>query len=143
MLVLLAIDELHVIILDTELYAPGLSAISHHVDVYWHKLSSQPITPANNNGSEQIGQTATTIFNHGARKIANKYHYDLDPKMKDHSVCLTSLAKVFQFKVASEQEIDVRRHYFFLEHFLCHDYVARASEIWCRQLVCRVIQKKS
>ena len=28
MSVLLAIDELHVIILDTELYAPGLSAIS-------------------------------------------------------------------------------------------------------------------
>ena len=142
MLVLLAIDELHVIILDTELYAPGLSAISHHVDVYWHKLSSQPITPANNNGSEQIGQTATTIFNHGTQKIANKYHYDLDPKTKENLVCLTYLAKVFQFKVASEQEIDVRRHYF-LEHFLCHDYVARASEIWCRQLVCRVIQKKS
>ena len=113
MLLLLAIDELHVIILDTELYAPGLSAISHHVDVYWHKLSSQPITPANNNGSEQIGQTATTIFNHGTRKIANKYHYDLDPKMKENSVYLTYLAKVFQFKVASEQEIDVRRHYFF------------------------------
>ena len=105
MLVLLAIDELHVIILDTELYAPGLSAISHLVDVYWHKLSSQPITPANNNGSEQIGQTATTIF--------NKYHYDLDPKTKENLVCLTYLAKVFQFKVASEQEIDVRRHYFF------------------------------
>ena len=142
MLVLLAIDELHVIILDTELYAPGLSAISHLVDVYWHKLSSQPITPAKNNGSEQIGQTATTIFNHGTQKIVNKYHYDLDPKTKENLVCLTYLAKVFQFKVASEQEIDVRRHYF-LEHFLCHDYVARASEIWCRQLVCRVIQKKS
>ena len=59
---LLAIDELHVIIPDTELYAPGLLAISPHVDVYWHKISSQPITSANNNGSEQIGQTVTTLF---------------------------------------------------------------------------------
>ena len=82
-LFLLAIDKFHGIIPDTKQYAPGLSAISHHVDVYWHNLSSQPITPANNNSSEQIGQTATTIFNHGARKIANKYHYDLDPKMKE------------------------------------------------------------
>ena len=111
-LVLLAIDELHVIISHTELYAPGLSAISPHVVVYWHKISSQSITPANNNGSEQIGQTATTIFNRGTRKIANKYHYDLDPKMKDNPVCLTYLAKVFKHKVASEQETDVRRHYF-------------------------------
>ena len=128
MSVLLAIDELHVIILDTELYAPGLSAMSHHVDVYWHKLISQPITPANNNGSEQIDQTATTIFNHGTQEIVNKYHFDLDPKMKDNSVCLTSLAKVFKHKVTSEQETDVRRNYFFSEQFLCHDYVARASE---------------
>ena len=67
--VLLAFDELHVIIPDTELYAPGMSAISPHVDVYWHKISSQPITTANNNGSEQIGQTATTIFNHGTQEI--------------------------------------------------------------------------
>ena len=114
MSVLLAIDELHIIIPDTELYAPGLSAFSPHVDVYWHKnISSQPITPANNNGSEQIGQTATTIFNRGTRKIANKFHYDLDPKMKDNSVCLTSLAKVFKHKVTSEQETDVQRNYFF------------------------------
>ena len=140
--VLLAIDKFHVIIPDTEQYAPGLSAISPHVDVYWHKIRSQPITPANNNGSEQIGQTATTIFNHCTQEIVNKYHSDIDPKMKDNSVCLTSLAKVFKHKVTSEQETDVRRHYF-LEHFLCHDYVARASEIWCRHLVCRVIQKKS
>ena len=46
-------------------------------------------------------------------KIVNKYHYDLDPKMKDNSVCLTYLAKVFKHKVASEQETDVRRHYLF------------------------------
>ena len=143
MLVLLAIYKLHVIILDTELYAPGLSAISPHMDVHWHKIRSQPITPTNNNGSEQNSQTATTIFNHCTQEVVNKYHYDLDPKMQDTSVCLTYLAKVFQFKVASEQETDVRRHYFFLEHFLCHDYVARASEIWCRQFVCRAIQKKS
>ena len=142
MSVLLAIDELHVIIPDTELYATGLSAISPHVDVYWHKISYQPITPANNNGSEQIGQTATTIFNRGTRKIVNKYHYDLDPKMKDNSVCLTYLTKVFKHKVTSEQEADVRRHYIFLEHFLCHDYVARASENWCRHLVCGVIRQK-
>ena len=32
--VLLAIDKFHVIIPDTELYDPGLSAISPHVDVY-------------------------------------------------------------------------------------------------------------
>ena len=95
MLVLLAIDELHVLISHTELYAPGLSAISPHVVVHWHKICSQPITPANNNGSEQIGQTATTIFNCGTREIINKYHYDLDPMMKDNSVCLTSLAKFF------------------------------------------------
>ena len=101
MSVLLAIDELHVIITDTELYAPGLSAILPHVDVYWHKISYQPITPANNNGSEQFGQTATTIFNHSTQKIVNKYHSDIDPKMKDNSVCLTSLAKVFKHKVTS------------------------------------------
>ena len=59
---LLAIDKFHVIIPDTEQYAPGLSAISPHMDVHWHKIRSQPITPANNNGSEQISQTATTIF---------------------------------------------------------------------------------
>ena len=113
MSVLLAIDELHVIIPDTELYAPGLSAISPHVDVYWHKISSQPITPANNNGSEQIVQTATTIFNHGTQEIVNKYHSDLDPKIKDNAVCLTYLAKVLKHKVTSEQETDVRRNYFF------------------------------
>ena len=113
MSVLLAIDELHVIIPDTELYAPGLSAISPHVDVYWHNISSQPITTTNNNGSEQIGQTVTTIFNHGTQEIVNKYHSDLDPKMKDNSVCLTSLAKVFKHKVTSEQETDVQRNYFF------------------------------
>ena len=106
------------------------------------KIRSQPITPANNNGSEQISQTATTIFNHCTKEVVNKYHYDLDPKMKDNSVCLTSPAKVFKHKVTSEQETDVRRHYF-LEHFLCHNYVARASENWCRHLACRVIQKKS
>ena len=135
MLVLLAIDELHVLISHTELYAPGLSAISPHVVVYWHKIISQPITPANNNGSKQIGQTATTIFNRGTRKIANKYHCDLDPKKKDNSVCLTYLAKVFKHQVTSEQETDVRRNYF-LEQFLCHDYVARASENRYRHLVC-------
>ena len=113
MLVLLAIDELHVIISHMELYVPGLSAISPHVVVYWHKISSTPITPANNSGSEQIGQTATTIFNHGTQEIVNKYHSDLDPKMKDNSVCLTYLAKVFKHKVTSEQETDVRRNYFF------------------------------
>ena len=80
---------------------------SPHVDVYWHKLSSQPITPANNNGSEQIGQIATTIFNHCTQEDDNKYHYDLDPKMKDNSVCLTYLAKVSKHKVTSEQETDV------------------------------------
>jgi len=111
--VLLAIDKFHVIIPDTEQYAPGLSAISPHVDVYWHKISSQPITPANNNGSEQIGQTATTIFNHCTQEVVNKYHYDLVPKMKDTSVCLTYLAKVFKHKVTSEQETDVRSHYIF------------------------------
>ena len=99
----------HVIILDTEQYAPGLSAVSPHVDVYWHKISSQPITSANNNVSEQIGQTVTTVFNHGTQEIVNKYHSDLDPKMEDNSVCLTSLAKVFKHKVTSEQETDVRR----------------------------------
>ena len=82
------------------------------------------------------------FFNHCTQEVVNKYHYDLDPKMKDNSVCLISLAKVFKHKVTSEQETDVRRHYF-LEHFLCHDYVAGASENWCRHLVCRVIQKKS
>ena len=112
-LFLLAIDKFHVIIPDTKQYAPGLSAISPHVDVYWHKISSQPITPANNNGSEQIGQTATTIFNHCTQEVVNKYHYDLDPKMKDNSVCLTYLAKVFKHKVTSEHESDVRSHYFF------------------------------
>ena len=112
MSVLLAIDELHVIIPDTELYALGLSVISPHVDVYWHNISSQPITTANNNGSEQIGQTVTTIFNHGTQEIVNKYHSDLDPKMIDNSVCLTSLAKVFKHKITSEQETDVRRNYF-------------------------------
>ena len=132
---LLAIDELHVIIPDTELYAPGLSAISPHVDVYWHKISYQPITPANNNGSEQFGQTAFTIFNHGTQEIVNKYHSDLAPKMEDNSVCLTSLAKVFKHKVTSEQKTDVRRHYFFQNNFSYHDYVARASENWCRHLV--------
>ena len=66
MSVLLAIDELHVIIPDTELNAPGLSAVSPHVDVYWHKISSQPTTSANNNVSVQIGQTETT------QKIVNK-----------------------------------------------------------------------
>ena len=139
MLVPLAIDELHVIISHTELYAPGLSAISPHVVVYWHKIRSQPITLANNNGSDQISQTATTIFNHCTQEVVNKYHYDLDPKMKDNSVCLTYLAKVFfKHKVASEQETDVRRHYFF-KYFLRHDYVAGDSENWCRHLVCRVI----
>ena len=139
---LLAIDELHVIIPDTELYASGLSAISPHVDVYWHNISSQPITTTNNNGSEQIGQTVTTIFNHGTQEIVNKYHSDLDPKMKDNSVCLTSLLlrclntrSQVSRKQTSEETI-------FLEHFLYHDNVARASENWCRHLVCRVIQQR-
>ena len=83
MSVLLAIDKLHVIIPDTELYAPGLSAISPHVDIYWHKISSQPITSANNNVSEPIGQTVTTIFYHGTQEFTNKYHSDFDPKRKD------------------------------------------------------------
>ena len=117
MSVLLAIDELHVIIPDTELYALGLSAILLHVNAYWYKISSQPITSVNNNVSEQIGQTVTTIFNHGTQEIVNKYHFDLDPKMKDNSVCLTSLAKVFQHKITSEQETDVRRNYFFQNNF--------------------------
>ena len=111
---LLAIDRFHVIIPDTKQYAPGLPTISPHVDVYWHNISSQPITTTNNNGSEQIGQTVTTIFNHGTQEIVNKYHSDLDPKMKDNSVCLTSLAKVFKHKVTSEQETDVRSHYIYI-----------------------------
>ena len=81
------------------------------------KISSQPITSANNNVSEQIGQTVTTVFNHGNQEIVNKYHSDLDPKMEDNSVCLTSLAKVFKHKVTSEQETDVPRNYF-AEQFL-------------------------
>ena len=105
--ILLAIDKFHDIIPDTKQYAPGLSAVSSHVDVYWHKISSQPITSANNNVSEQIGQTVTTIFNHGTQEIVNKYHSDLDPKMKDNSVCLTSLAKGFKHKVTSEKVTDV------------------------------------
>ena len=114
---LLAIDKFHVIIPDTKQYAPGLSAISPHVDVYWHKIRPQPITPANNNGSEQIGQIATTIFNHCTQEVVNKYHYDLDPKMQDTSVCLTYLAKVFKHKVTSEHKSDVRSHYIFFRKF--------------------------
>ena len=115
--VLLAINKFYVIIPDTEQYAPGLSAVSPHVNVYWHKISSQPITSANNNVSEQIGQPVTTIFNHGTQEIVNKYHSDLDPKMTDNSVCLTSLAKVFKHKVTREQDTDVRRNYFFQNNF--------------------------
>ena len=124
MSVLLAIDELHVIIPDTELYAPGLSAISPHVDVSWPRTNW-----SNSNYHLQSWYS----------EIVNKYHFDLDPKMKDNSVCLTSLAKVFKHMVTSKQETDVRRNYF-SEQLLCHNYVARVSENWCRHLVCRVIQ---
>ena len=109
--VLLAIDELHVIIPDTELYAPGLSAVLPHVDVYWHKLSSQLLTSANNIVSEQISQTVTTIFYHGTQEIVNKYHSDIDSKRKNKSIRLNYIAQVFEHKVTSEQKLLLKQTY--------------------------------
>ena len=47
----------------------------------------------------------------GTQAIFNKYHSDLDPKLKNGTITFTQFAKFFEHKVTSEREFQLTKTY--------------------------------
>ena len=92
-----AIDEFYIVLPDPEIYSRGLMVSTIRVGVHWHIRILQAVIAVAVIDSAIIGQIVSGEFMKffyylGTQAILNKYHSDLDPRLKDPATTFTQFA---------------------------------------------------
>ena len=95
-----AIDEFYIVLPDPEIYSRGLMVSTIRVGVHWHIWILQAGIAVAAKDSATIGQIVSEelmkfLYYLGTQAICNKYHSDLDQKLKDRTITFTQFAKFF------------------------------------------------
>ena len=86
------------------------------VGFHWHICILQAVIAVTARASALIGQMVSEelmkfLYYLGTQAIFDKYHSDLDPKLKDPATTFTQFAKFIEHKVTSESDFQLTKTY--------------------------------